>query len=106
MFGLFGGNWAFTNEQEVNHKKLQIHPRVGEEGEKLLMLAFQRDEAKRCEASEAVKHPFLNQDQQMTEEESLNSFKLQINEFGADEAAVARRRELVDRRELAAQQYQ
>merc|ERR1719343_583796 len=55
MFGFFSGKFPFKNEAEVNNKKLQIHARVGAEGEDLLMLAFKRDERERIEASEAMK---------------------------------------------------
>merc|ERR1719277_1829797 len=62
MFGFFSGKFPFKNEQEVNHKKPQIHDRVEKEwpeGGQLLLMAFQRDENDRCEASQAVAHPSL-----------------------------------------------
>jgi len=98
MFGFFSGKFPFKNEQEVNNKKLQMHTRVGPEGEELLMMAFARDENKRCEAAEASKHVFVGGGGAAAEpEQSDPNFKPDFLDKGANAGIVERRRLLVDR---------
>lgn len=107
MFGFFSGKFPFKNEQEVNNKKLQMHTRVGPEGEDLLMMAFARDEKKRCEAAEASKHVFVGGGA-VTDKPEQNdpNFTPDFNDRGADAGIKARRQELVDRLVKNAKQFQ
>lgn len=107
MFGFFSGKFPFKNQQEVEAKKPQIHARVGEDGAKLLSWAFQRDENERCEASQAVQHPFVSSKDSAPEVGGADSvIGPEIREFGANAGVKERRRELVDRLVKNAKQYQ
>jgi len=106
MFGFFSGKFPFKNEQEVNNKKLQMHTRVGPEGEKLLMWTFHRDEAKRCEAAEAAQHDFVkNHGPPLPATAQFEEVKPDFKDSGANAGIVERRRELVDRLVKSAEQY-
>jgi len=107
MFGFFSGKFPFKNEQEVNNKKLQIHTRVGPEGEELLLSAFQKDEKKRCDAGEASKHVFVGGGAATDKPEQADpNFKPDFLDKGANAGVVERRRELVDRLVKNAKQFQ
>jgi len=99
MFGFFSGKFPFKTEEEVKHKKLAIHTRVGEEGEKLIRWAFERDEKKRCNASEAAQHPFLvgAVSDSVVAQKSEREFKPDFKDTGGNAYLADRRRELVDR---------
>lgn len=109
MFGFFSGKFPFSNEQEANNKKLKVHPRVGTDGEKLLLWAFARDEKKRCQAAEAAVHPFVVKErsiQEVQKETSQSLIDAEVKEFGANAGVKERRRELVDRLVQNAKRYQ
>jgi len=104
MFGLVSGKFPFKGEEDVKFKKLIIPKRCPPEGHELIHSLLERDEAKRKECADALKHKFLTDQEaasSMTIERMDTDFAPDIKETGANAGVQQRRAELVNRLQAA-----
>jgi len=104
MFGLVSGKFPFKGEEDVKFKKLIIPKRCPPEGQELIHSLLERDEVKRKECADALKHKFLTDFEpatNMTIERMDTDFAPDIKEVGANAGIQQRRAELVNRLQAA-----
>mmetsp|Transcript_71012 Transcript_71012/g.148538 ORF Transcript_71012/g.148538 Transcript_71012/m.148538 type:complete len:755 (+) Transcript_71012:238-2502(+) len=101
MFGLCSGKFPFSGEQDVRHKQVKIPSRCPEEGQELINSLLERDENKRSDCANALKHRFIANEGsvcgQPNKEETTTDFKPEMKDKGANAGVAQRRAELVDR---------
>jgi hypothetical protein len=102
MFGLISGRFPFKGEESVKKQEVTIPSRCPKEGGIFLSKMLHRDEEQRFAASEALAHPFIAsvtaQEEQVTTDQN---FAPEVKETGAHAGIAERRKDLVERMEVA-----
>lgn len=104
IFGMITGRFPFKGEDDVLRKTVKCPSRCGKQGEEFVLKTLEREEEKRLSAKEALDHPFLSTIRSAAEsdmEKMDPNFKAEVREQGANAGIKERRRELVERLELA-----
>jgi len=110
MFGLVSGKFPFKGEEDVKYKKLSVPKRCPDEGADLIHSLLERDENKRNDCANAIKHNFIRNEgkrcgePQAAVEQTPSELKQNgMRDDRANAGVAARRFELVDRLKNKAQ---
>jgi len=104
MYGLFCGKFPFQSERETMTKMLKPPKEAPDDARELMFKALERDEAKRIEAWDSLKHAFiadLSTKIGAGPADGADEAAPQMRNFGANGAVQERRRELLDRLQAA-----
>lgn len=104
IYGMVTGRFPFKGEDDVRKKDVKIPSRSGKHGEAFLLGTLTRDESTRLSAKAALEHHFLASiisAAQAAGEALEAGFKPEVKEAGANAGVKERRRELVERLEIA-----
>jgi len=101
MYGLFCGKFPYQSERETMQKILRAPKEAPEDARDLMFKAIERDEAKRLEAADALKHKFIADLSASIgtggTPDGEEAGAPAMRDFGANGAVKERRRELMDR---------
>jgi serine/threonine protein kinase len=102
MFGLISGRFPFKGEQSVKKQAITLPSRCPNLGSEFVLKMLDRDEEQRFTAAEAAAHPFIAsatvQDYYVP---TPKNFVPEVKESGANAGIAERRRDLVERMEVA-----
>lgn len=107
MYGLLSSRFPFKDENATNTKKIVVSPRCGKPLQDCILKMLERDETERFDAKAVLECAFFVSvhSAASAEIEAMalpEDFKAEVKETGANAAVAERRKELVDRLEIAA----